>query len=75
MPRLRTTAPLLLAAALTALAVTTVQGAGCDDPGHYEPGPDGTWVLVGGCVEPGDLVVAPPPAVTDPSSAPERSRS
>ncbi|BBF99839.1 MULTISPECIES: hypothetical protein [Pseudonocardia] len=75
MTRLRTTAPLLLAAALTALAVTTVQGAGCDDPGHYEPGPDGSWSLVGGCVEPGDLVVAPPPTVTDPASTPEQSRS
>lgn len=74
MTRLRTTAPLLLAAGLAALAVTTVRDAGCDDPGHYDLRADGTWSLVGGCVDPGDLVV-PPPAVTDPVPPTEQSRS
>jgi hypothetical protein len=75
MTRLRTTVPLLLAAGLTVLAVATVRDAGCDDPGHYEPRADGTWSLVGGCVDPGDLVVPPPPAVADPVPSPEQSRS
>ena len=75
MTRLRTTAPLLLAAGLTALAVATVRDAGCDDPGRYELRTDGTWSLVGGCVSPGDLVVPPPSAVTEPAPSPEQSRS
>lgn len=68
MTRLRSVASLLAAAALAAVAVVTVQGAGCDDPGHYELRADG-YELVGGCVAPGDLVVpdpAPPvPAAID----------
>lgn len=75
MTRLRTTAPLLLAAGLTVLAVATVRDAGCDDPGHYELRADGTWSLVGGCVDPDDLVVTPPPTVTAPPPSPEQSRS
>lgn len=74
MTRLRTTAPLLLAAGLTALAVATVRDAGCDDPGRYDLRPDGTWSLVGGCVDPNDLVVPPPPTVPAPPP-PEQSRS
>ncbi|MFP5068463.1 hypothetical protein ACLFMI_02185 [Pseudonocardia nantongensis] len=75
MTRLRTTAPLLLAAGLTALAVATVRDAGCDDPGRYEQRPDGGWSLVGGCVEPGDLVVPPPHAPPEPPAPTEQSRS
>lgn len=71
MTRVRAIAPLLVAAALTAVAVATVQSAGCDDPGRYELGADG-YELVGGCVAPGDIVVldpAPlPPAVADPAT-------
>ncbi|MCY7344540.1 MAG: hypothetical protein LH603_22545 [Pseudonocardia sp.] len=59
MTRLRAIAPLLVAAALAAVAVATAQGAGCDDPGRYEAAGDG-YVLVGGCVAPGDLVVPEP---------------
>lgn len=75
MSRLRTIAPLLVAAALTTVAVATVSNAGCDDPGRYVLRPDGRYELVGGCVAPGDLVVpeptpAPPvhtePPVTEP---------
>jgi hypothetical protein len=70
MTRLRAMAPLLVAAALAAIAVATVQGAGCDDPGRYELGSNG-YELVGGCIAPGDIVVpepAPkPPVVSDPT--------
>jgi hypothetical protein len=55
----RTIAPLFAAAALTVVAVVTAREAGCDDPGHYEVGPAG-YVLVGGCVAPGDLIVQQP---------------
>ncbi|MDQ4115522.1 MAG: hypothetical protein M3235_01015 [Actinomycetota bacterium] len=77
MTRLRTAGPLLAAAGLAALAVVSIRTAGCDDPGRYEALPDGTFALVGGCVEPGDLVV-PPPAPTPappvvPAPAPSRS--
>jgi hypothetical protein len=75
MTRLRTTAPLLLAAGLAALAVATVHHAGCADPGRYEARGDGTWSLVGGCVDPGDLVIPPPPVVQPPAPSPEQSRS
>ncbi|MFP5023059.1 hypothetical protein [Pseudonocardia phyllosphaerae] len=74
MTRMRTTAPLLLAAGLAALAVATVRDAGCADPGHYVPRADGSWSLVGGCVAPGDLVVPPPPPPA-PAPAPLQSRS
>ncbi|MCO5583278.1 hypothetical protein L7F22_037187 [Adiantum nelumboides] len=69
MTRLRTTAPLLVAAGLAALAVVTVRTAGCDEPAHYALLPDGGSVLVGGCIEPGDLIVPPSPA--PPAAAPE----
>lgn len=59
MTRVRAMAPLLAAAALTAIAVLTVRGAGCDDPGRYELR-SGHYELVGGCVAPGDIVVPQP---------------
>ena len=59
MTRLRSIAPLLVAAALTATAFATVQAAGCDNPGRYELGANG-YELVGGCIAPGDLVVPEP---------------
>ncbi len=59
MTRVRAVAPLLAAAALTVIAVLTVRGAGCDDPGRYEPRGSG-YELVGGCVAPGDIVVQRP---------------
>lgn len=71
MRRLRVVAPLVVAAALTTIAVATVREAGCDDPGHYIMVPGG-YELVGGCVKPGDLVVPEPvpapPAAAEPSS-------
>lgn len=75
MTRLRAIAPLLVAAALTAVAVATVQAAGCDDPGHYEL-QNGRYVLVGGCIAPGDIVVpapAPAPPTANEVDAPARS--
>lgn len=65
MTGLRTIAPLLVAAVLTAIAVVTVESAGCDDPGHYEPVAGG-YELVGGCIAPGDILVPGP----DPLPAP-----
>ncbi len=67
MTRLRAVAPLLVAAVLAGIAVFTVQRATCADPGRYVASPSG-YVLVGGCLAPGDIVVkAPvaPPAVAD----------
>jgi hypothetical protein len=67
MLRLRAIGPLLVATALAVVALVTVQGAGCDDPGQYVLGADG-YELVGGCIAPGDIVVpdpapdAPPPS-------------
>lgn len=75
MTRLRSTAPLLAAAGLAALAVVAVRTAGCEDPGHYELRPEGGYMLVGGCVEPGDLVVPAPPSPPAPVPAPAPSRS
>jgi len=54
--RVRAVAPLLVATVLTVMAVLTVRGAGCEDPGRYEPRPGG-YELVGGCIAPGDMVV------------------
>ena len=59
MTRLRTMAPLIVATVLAAVAVLTVQQAGCDEPGRYELGAHG-YELVGGCLAPGDLVVPEP---------------
>ena len=75
MTRLRAIAPLLVAGALAAVAVVTVQQAGCDDPGHYQLGAHG-YELVGGCIAPGDLVVpepAPTPSQPWETGAPSRS--
>jgi hypothetical protein len=74
MTRLRALAPLLVAAVLTAIAVLTVEGAGCDDPGRYELVAGG-YELVGGCIAPGDIVLpdvepSTPPPVRD--AAPEK---
>jgi hypothetical protein len=74
MTRLRAAAPLLVAVVLTGVAVFTVRHAACDDPGHYVASPGG-YVLVGGCLAPGDIVVkAPvaPPAAAD-ADAPTKS--
>jgi hypothetical protein len=71
MTRLRAIAPLLVAAVLTAIAVVTVQSAGCDEPGRYEL-VAGTYELVGGCIAPGDLVV-PEPAPVSPLPAADRA--
>jgi hypothetical protein len=59
MSRLRVIAPLAVAAVLAGIAVVTVQGAGCDDPGRYVPVAGG-YELIGGCVAPGDIVVPEP---------------
>jgi hypothetical protein len=69
MTRLRAIAPLLVAAVLTAIAVVTVESAGCDEPGHYER-VGGSYELVGGCIAPGDIVV-PEPAPVLPRPAPD----
>ena len=69
MTRLRIAAPLLAAATLAAVAVATVRGAGCDDPGYYSPLAGGGYELVGGCVAAGDLLVADPTR-PEPGSAP-----
>lgn len=75
MTRLRGLAPLLVAAALTAVAVATVERAGCDEPGRYERTGSG-YVLVGGCIAPGDIVIPEPtphmPATTG-TDAPAKS--
>lgn len=70
MTRLRLLAPLLVAAALTAVAVGTVRNAGCDDPGRLAM-VDGGYELVGGCIAAGDLLVSdpPPPAPVDSGDA------
>jgi hypothetical protein len=60
MTRLRLLAPLLVAAALAAVAVGTVRSAGCDDPGYYAM-VDGGYELVGGCIAAGDLLLSDPP--------------
>ncbi len=75
MTRLRAIAPLIGAAALAAVAVVTVERAGCDEPGHYQLGAHG-YELVGGCIAPGDLVVpepAPLPAPPLDSGTPAKS--
>jgi len=51
---------------LAAVAVATVEGAACDDPGRYELGANG-YELVGGCIAPGDLMV-PEPTQQPPTS-------
>ncbi|MDT7585976.1 MAG: hypothetical protein QOE32_3526 [Pseudonocardiales bacterium] len=60
---------LLVAAAMAAIAFITVQQAGCPNPGQYVARGDG-YELVGGCVEPNDLPIAPD-AVPAPQPAPD----
>jgi len=75
MTRLRALAPLIVAAALAAVAVLTVQQAGCPDPGRYVLGDHG-YELVGGCIAPGDLVIpepAPQPLPPLDAGAPAKS--
>jgi len=74
MTRLRAVAPLLVAAVLAGVAVVTVQHAGCSDPGRYVASPTG-YVLVGGCIAPGDIVVKTPvaPPVVSDADAPAKS--
>jgi hypothetical protein len=67
MTRLRMLAPLLVAAALAAVAVATVRDAGCDQPGYLEMLDGGGYELVGGCVAAGDLLVADPPPPAPPA--------
>ncbi len=70
--RLRTFAPLLVATVLALVAVFTVRHAACADPGRYVPAGGGGYVLVGGCVAAGDIVV-PDRTAPDNGSAPSRS--
>lgn len=58
-------ATLASSAALVVAAFLTVDGAGCDDPGRLVAQPDGSTVLVGGCVAAEDLVVPGAPLPTD----------
>jgi hypothetical protein len=37
------------------------------DPGHYEASDDG-YVLVGGCIAPGDVVVTDPVVIAPPAT-------
>lgn len=60
-------ASVAVAVVLAGAAVVTVHQAGCTDPGRYIHTGHGI-VLVGGCLQPGDLPVLgprepPPPAV------------
>lgn len=72
MTRSRILAPLMAAVALVGVALATVRGAGCDDPGYLAP-VDGGYELVGGCVAAGDLVVSEPPA-GDPAQTADAER-
>jgi hypothetical protein len=72
MTRLRAIAPLLVAAVLAAIAVVTVESAGCDDPGRYEPVAGG-YQLVGGCIAPGDIVLPEPAPVATPLPAADKA--
>ena len=74
MKTLRAVVPLLVAAVLAVIAVVAVQRAGCDDVGRYERSGDG-YVLVGGCLAPGDVMVAVPstPPVAAEGDVPVRS--
>ncbi|MEJ3653716.1 hypothetical protein WEH80_12100 [Actinomycetes bacterium KLBMP 9759] len=66
--QLRALAPLVVAGALAAVAVVTVERAGCADPGRYELVGD-HYELVGGCIAAGDIVV-PEPVPPTPAIAP-----
>lgn len=72
MTRVRTVAPLLVATVLAGVAVLTAVHAGCDNPGRYLAVPGG-YELVGGCLNPDDLIVpVPVPALTADDAAPTR---
>lgn len=59
MTRVRAVAPLVVATVLAGVAVLTVTHAGCDDPGRYVA-ESGGYELIGGCLNPDDLVVPAP---------------
>lgn len=63
-------ASLTVAAALAGAALVTVSRAGCEDPGRYLRTGHGIE-LVGGCLAPGDLPVAPQ-APQAPATEPEQ---
>ena len=69
MTRLRAMAPLIVAAALAAVAVVTVQQAGCASRATTSCGAHG-YELVGGCIAPGDLVVPEPAPQPAPAAGP-----
>jgi len=56
-----------VAALLAGGAVLVVAQTGCDDPGSYAQHDDGVVELVGGCLGPEDLVVAPDDPNDDPA--------
>lgn len=65
-------AGMITAAALSGAAVLVVLNSGCEDPGSYHEH-DGVVELIGGCLRPSDLPVAPrepaaspPPGSSDP---------
>jgi hypothetical protein len=65
---------LVVALAMATIAFVTVHQAGCHDPGRYLARPGG-YELVGGCLEPDDLPVAPPapaPATSPDATTPLR---
>ncbi|MGH3939393.1 MAG: hypothetical protein ACRDTG_12295 [Pseudonocardiaceae bacterium] len=49
----------MVAGLLAGAAVVTANAAACDEPGHYVSAP-GRVQLIDGCVQSGDLPVAPP---------------
>jgi hypothetical protein len=59
----------IVAAMLTGAAAVTVEQAGCDEPGMWVVSHDRTQ-LVGGCLDPEDLPVAPQPAPAPAQSVP-----
>jgi hypothetical protein len=61
----------LVAVAMSAIAVVTVNHAGCSEPGRYVQH-GGQYELVGGCLEPGDLPVAPETQPYQPHQSPDR---
>jgi len=61
---------LLVAAAMATIAFITVQQAGCHNPGQYVARGDG-YELIGGCIEPNDLPIAPDTVPAPPPAAPD----
>lgn len=66
---LPTVVSLLVAVVLVAIAAIAVQRAGCTDPGRYISTSGGGYELVGGCLEPGDLLVPPASPTRTPAPA------